>query len=79
MTMPSRIECEEAIARLMEYLDGELDGVVRRQMEEHLETCRECFDRAEFERRLRERLKETGSTPPPESLRRRIRRLVDGF
>lgn len=77
--MPSRIDCEEAIAQLMEYLDGELDEASRRQMEEHLETCRECFDRAEFEHRLRERVKETGSAPAPESLRQRIRGLIDGF
>lgn len=77
--MTSRIECEEAIAKLLEYLDGELDEGDRSQVERHLETCRACFGRAEFERRLRARVAETGSAPAPESLRRRVRGLMERF
>lgn len=77
--MASRIECDEAIAQLLRYLDGELDGTARRRMEQHLETCRGCFSRAEFERRLRVRVAETGSAPAPESLRLRVRGLMKRF
>lgn len=77
--MPSQIECEEAIARLLEYLDGELDETARGQVERHLETCRGCFGRSEFERRLRNLVAETGSAPAPESLRRRIRGVTERF
>jgi anti-sigma factor (TIGR02949 family) len=75
----SRIECEEAIAGLIEHLDGELDEAGRGRMERHLETCRECFGRAEFERRLRRLVAETGSAPAPESLRLRVRGLMKRF
>ncbi len=77
--MVSRIECEEAIRKLLEYLDGELGETDRSRMEKHLETCRGCFSRAEFERRLRARVAETGSAPAPESLRVRVRGLMERF
>lgn len=50
------IGCEEALRRLAEYLDQELDPGSSTEVEKHLETCRSCYSRAEFERRLRERL-----------------------
>ena len=77
--MTLQLDCEEAVAKLLEYLDGELDETGRRGMESHLETCRECFNRAEFERRLRERVAQTASVPAPESFRRRVRDLIESF
>lgn len=77
--MTTQFDCEEAVAKLLEYLDGELDETGRRLMESHLETCRECFNRAEFERRLGERVAQTASVPAPESFRRRVRGLIDSF
>lgn len=77
--MESRITCEEAISKLLEYLDHELDESSQQQMERHLETCRACFSRAEFERRLRQRVAEAGRTESPESLRVRVRALMDEF
>lgn len=77
--MPSEIECEQAVARLLEYMDGSLDEAARSRVERHLETCRECFSRAELERRLRQRVAETGTAPAPQSLRRRVRALMSRF
>jgi mycothiol system anti-sigma-R factor len=74
MTAP--LSCEEVIAKLLEYLDRELDAAAQLEIERHLETCRGCFSRAEFERRLRARVAETGDAKAPESLRRRVRALV---
>ena len=45
------IDCEEALRRLFEYLDAELHGEPQREMEQHLERCRSCFSRVEFEKR----------------------------
>lgn len=75
----SHLSCEEAISRLFDYLDSELDADTQRRMERHLETCRGCFSRAEFERRLRQRVVETGEAKAPDSLRRRVRALMDRF
>jgi anti-sigma factor (TIGR02949 family) len=74
--MSAGLSCEEVIDKLLEYLDRELDAAAQHEVERHLETCRGCFSRAEFERRLRARVAETGDVKAPESLRRRIRALV---
>lgn len=73
------ITCEEAISRLFEYLDGELDSADKESIEHHLEVCRNCFGRAEFERRLRAKLTEAAEVEAPESLRTRVRGLIARF
>ena len=74
--MMAPLSCEDVIEKLLEYLDRELDAAAQLEVGRHLETCRGCFSRAEFERRLRARVAETGDVKAPESLRRRIRALV---
>ncbi|RJQ66538.1 MAG: zf-HC2 domain-containing protein, partial [Desulfobacteraceae bacterium] len=34
--------CRDLFARMSEYLDNELDGTVRRTIEQHLAQCRPC-------------------------------------
>lgn len=77
--MARHIECEEVVRQLLEYLDSELDEESIQAIDEHLMHCRGCFSRAEFERRLKERVAETGETEAPDSLRRRLRILMEGF
>lgn len=74
-----RITCEEVIEQLFDYLDRELDSELRDRINHHLERCRDCFTRAEFEKRLRSRVNETADVEAPEQLRRRIRRVLDEF
>lgn len=50
------ISCDEAVARLFEYLDGELDGVSEEEVRLHLEVCKACYPRAQFERHFLEAL-----------------------
>lgn len=71
--------CEEVIEQLFDYLDRELDNEVSERMDRHLERCRDCFTRAEFEKRLREKVNEAVEVEAPDSLRRRIRRVLDEF
>ena len=73
------IDCEEALRRLAEYLDAELHGNSRREMEQHLERCRSCFSRVEFEKRLKAYTAELGHEPVPADVERRIRTLLDTF
>ena len=73
------IDCEEALRRLFEYLDAELHGDPHREMEQHLERCRSCFSRVEFEKRLKAYTTELGREAAPPELERRIRKLLDGF
>lgn len=77
--MTEDLRCEEVIERLLEYLDRELDAETEQALARHMETCRGCFTRAEFERRLRARVKEVGEVKAPESLRRRVRAIIDHY
>lgn len=74
-----RIRCEEVIAHLLSYLDGELDADKRAQIDRHLDECRSCFSRAEFERALRARVAQVGEVKAPASLQARIKALIDKF
>ncbi len=76
---PREIECEEALRRLAEYLDGELGEREGARVRRHLETCRSCWSRAEFERRLRTRLTELREGEVSDEFEERIRRLIGRF
>lgn len=71
--------CEEVIERLFDYLDRELDVQQAEEIERHLARCRDCFTRAEFEKRLRERVAASGTVPAPPRLHSRVQRLLDRF
>ena len=73
------IQCEEALNRLFTYLDHELRGHRHAEMERHLKTCRSCFSRAEFERRLKSQLTEVAQEKASTSLEQRIFALLKSF
>ena len=45
-------DCRHMLKLFYEYLDRELPDREAREFAEHLEKCRACFDRAEFERQV---------------------------
>ena len=73
------LTCEEVLERLSLYLDRELDDAAWAEIDRHLELCRGCFSRAEFERRLKVRVRGAGEQIAPASLRARIKELVKKF
>ena len=73
------IDCEEALRRLFEYLDAELHGASQREMDQHLERCRSCFSRVEFEKRLKSYTAKAGREPVPSDLELRIHRVLSSF
>jgi anti-sigma factor (TIGR02949 family) len=79
MTEVRKISCEEALQHLYEHLDHALNATNAVEMEHHIETCRGCFSRLEFEKRLKERLTAIGREQAPETLRRRLRELLQRF
>lgn len=70
--------CEDALARLYELLDGELDDVTSEQVAAHFEACRLCYPHLACERAFKAALKRTieGRTAPPE-LRREVLSLLE--
>lgn len=73
------IGCEEALKHLLAYLDQEVGAVRHREVEHHLELCRICFSRAEFERSLKIRLREVGGGTMRASFEKRIKTLFNQF
>ena len=71
------LSCEKVIEGLWEYLDREMDSNGTVIIERHLELCRRCFSRIEFERLLREHLKTRTDHLCPEKLKKRIQGLIE--
>ncbi|MEX2530855.1 MAG: zf-HC2 domain-containing protein [Gemmatimonadota bacterium] len=77
MTLRPDIDCEEAVRQLAAYLDQELDSSVTETMQRHLDTCQSCYSRAEFERRLKARIRqELAVDSVPLDFRERMRLLM---
>jgi mycothiol system anti-sigma-R factor len=79
MSKPDPIRCEQVLKQLFLYLDGELDQHAHGEIERHLEECRGCYSRAEFERLLKKRVGDLGRESAPPTLRARVRQMLDSF
>ena len=78
--MSHDIGCLRAIEAFYAYLDGELeDPATIADFEHHLEHCRSCFSRVEFEKALNERMRKTAKRETPDALRKRVDKLMDKF
>jgi anti-sigma factor (TIGR02949 family) len=79
MSDSTTIDCEEAVRLLAAFLDDELPADSRAGMDWHLERCRSCFSRAEFERRLKAEIGRLGREEVTPRFEQRIRRLLADF
>lgn len=72
------ITCEEAVERVYEFLDGELDPGWMERVREHAEICRRCTPHFEFERVFLEHVRRKGLRPErSELLEKRIREALE--
>ena len=55
------LSCEESLARVYEYLDGELDSGEHDAVKRHLEKCRKCYPHFDFERLFLDYVHELGA------------------
>jgi mycothiol system anti-sigma-R factor len=74
------MNCEQVVDHLWSFLDGELDTATSDELRQHLDECRRCFSRAEFERRLKTMVRRSCERDrvSPE-LQERMRRLIRSF
>ena len=72
----SEISCEEVLAEIEHFLHGELEPDRAARLESHLNTCSPCFDRAEFQRKLKEIVKYKCHSQAPEHLVWRVREAI---
>lgn len=67
------VPCEHVLARLWEFLDGELPPADEAAVKKHLDICNRCYPQYDFQRAYFEyaqRIREREHAPP--SLRRRL-------
>ena len=70
---PSPIDCETAVRRLWDFLDGELAPARAVEVEAHLATCRRCAPHFTFARRMTAEIEAAERVPtPPDALRARV-------
>ncbi len=56
------LNCEESLARVYEYLDGELDASEHEAVRGHLAKCRKCYPYFDFERLFLDYVHELGAS-----------------
>lgn len=73
------LDCQDVIDNLFDYLDQEMTVEVQTSLKAHLDLCRNCFDRVQFEEVLRIKMRQKTSHCCPEKLKKRIQSLLDQF
>lgn len=72
------IDCEQAINDLYAYLDGEVsDPSTIAKFEHHLEHCQSCYSRTQLESTLSQVIHKSGQMATPDSLRNRLKKLIE--
>ena len=72
----SKISCEEVLAEVEHFLHGELEPDRAALLAEHLATCLPCFERAEFQRQLKQIVRTKCRSEAPEDLTWRVRLAI---
>lgn len=71
------LECQEVLARLYSFLDGELTEERRQKIRIHLDDCSPCLEAYEFETELRQMVANRLRDRVPEVLRMKISQLIE--
>jgi anti-sigma factor (TIGR02949 family) len=77
--MAKTITCIEAMSKLQAYLDNEVGGPTEQDIDHHLDNCRECFSRSEFETALRKKVVQISATKTPQDIQQRLTSLIKKF
>ncbi len=70
------MNCDDATEKLYTYLDGEARFFRRWRIRRHLKVCFNCEGGAQFEQRLRIRIKESCRDELPRELEDKIRAFI---
>jgi anti-sigma factor (TIGR02949 family) len=66
------IPCDHVIAKLWEYVDGDLDELRSERVRSHLDACARCFPEYDFRRAYLKFMRRCSTPGVPPRLRRRI-------
>ncbi len=71
------ISCEEALEIMFEYIDGVLAGKHQSELEQHIETCRGCLKKVEFQLKLKKRLTKVKPVSISKKLSNRLNLILE--
>ncbi|MDH4070432.1 MAG: zf-HC2 domain-containing protein [Ignavibacteria bacterium] len=71
------IDCREALKLIAAYVDQQSTKSDSKSLEKHLESCRHCFDRVEFEKMLKNRLKGLKLDTSSSEMSTEVRRFLE--
>ena len=74
----SKCGCADAVHRLYDFLDGELDEARRASIKRHLDECMPCLQAFDFEAELRVLIARKCQDQVPEALRSRVFHAIQG-
>lgn len=70
-------DCERSLARIQEFLDGELPDEERGEVAEHFQVCARCYPHLKLEEEFREKVRCALAKPEvPDGLRNRVLELI---
>ncbi|KKQ07359.1 MAG: hypothetical protein US19_C0048G0006 [Candidatus Daviesbacteria bacterium GW2011_GWB1_36_5] len=74
------ISCIEAVTRMFEVLQGQLNIKQKAELDTHIEECKHCCDRFEFEKLFKEKLSEINKEQKaPKNLSKKVEKLLSEF
>ena len=71
------IDCTTAVKQLWDFIELEMDGDDKANMEEHLAFCKRCCGELEFAEELRGVLKSAAEPTLPQDAASRLGRFID--
>ncbi|MFT7533132.1 MAG: anti-sigma factor (TIGR02949 family) [Gammaproteobacteria bacterium] len=77
--MAKNVSCEEVMSKLFAFLDQEIDALSEDDIAAHINGCRECYSRAEFEKTLRQKVASSAEVKTPDDVRGRLDFLIKQF
>ena len=73
-------DCLQAFDHVYAYINNELeDEAVIASIEHHLSHCKSCYSRAQMERKINQRMRQSKQKKAPDQLRRRLKNLMQEF
>jgi mycothiol system anti-sigma-R factor len=73
------MNCEKLLQVAYAYIDGDSTEINITEVEAHLDLCRECFSRVDFEKLLRKCMQAKTSHTCPDALKERIKNILNQF
>jgi ribosomal protein L29 len=70
------IDCKQAVSRFNSFLDSDLNELNKKELYQHLDDCKQCFDRLAFEKLLKEKVSTLSKTGSNKSLLRKIEKTI---